>query len=82
MPAVVLRLDGEGAFPEIGEGDAIQSTAPIKIGGLARGMASGAPSALIVLELPHGGGRVWAQTSLALFLTAADALKARHGDPR
>jgi len=30
----------------------------------------------------HPNSVVLAETSLALFLTAADALRARHGDPR
>jgi hypothetical protein len=44
-------------------------------------MVSGAPSVAFCFKL---GERevVLAETSLALFLTAADALKARYGDPR
>jgi hypothetical protein len=45
-------------------------------------MESGKPSVCIGVFLPNNGGCVLAETSLALFLTAADALKARFGDPR
>ena len=55
--------------------------AEIQIGGLERGMASGKPSLALVFVIP-GGEVVLAETSLALFLTAADAFKARFGDPR
>lgn len=54
---------------------------PATIGGLAGGMASGKPSVGIHFTLPNGEGVVF-ETSLALFLAAADALKARFGDPR
>jgi hypothetical protein len=53
----------------------------LAIGGLAGGMKSGAASVMVRVDLPNGE-TVLAETSLALFLSAADALKARHGDPR
>lgn len=49
--------------------------------GLTDGTAAGKPSVMIRADLPDGQ-TVIAQTTLALFLAAADALKARHGDPR
>lgn len=77
--------EGDGQFPELREaareGRLIESKATMTITGLAAGMASGKPSVAIIIELPDG--RVlFAETSLALFLSAADALRARHGDPR
>lgn len=51
------------------------------IGGLAGGMVGGKPSVGIHFMLPNGEGVLF-ETSLALFLTAADALRARFGDPR
>jgi hypothetical protein len=42
---------------------------------------SGKPSVALGFELPDGRW-VLAETSLALFLTAAEALRARYGDPR
>lgn len=53
----------------------------IEIGGLDGGMSSGKPSVAFCFGLPSGEV-VLAETSMALFLTAADALKARYGDPR
>ena len=53
----------------------------LEVGGLAAGMVSGAPSVAIRVDLPEGKVAI-AETSLALFLQAADALKARFGDPR
>ena len=51
------------------------------IGALPAGMSSGLPSVGICIDLPNGE-YVFAETSLKLFLNAADALKARYGDPR
>jgi hypothetical protein len=44
-------------------------------------MVSGKPSIAIRLDLDDGSSVV-AETSLALFLMAADAFKAKYGDPR
>lgn len=55
--------------------------AQIEVGALPGGMASGAPSVAFCFSLPDGRV-VLAETSLALFLGAGDALKARYGDPR
>lgn len=56
-------------------------TQDITISGLPDGMTSGAPSVALFIELPDGRV-VFAETSLKLLLTAADALVARFGDPR
>lgn len=48
---------------------------------MEKGMQSGKPSVYVRVNMPDGKV-VLAQTSLALFLTAADGLKARAGDPR
>lgn len=50
---------------------------PIRIGALPRGMASGATAVAIMIELPDGRV-VLTETSLALFLMAAQALKAKY----
>ncbi len=55
--------------------------ARLEIGALASGMKSGAPSVALCFKLPDGT-IVLAETSLALFLTAAEVLAARYGDPR
>lgn len=53
----------------------------LEISGLRGGMASGKPSVSMVFKLPDGKA-VFAETSLALFLAAADTLKSLYGDPR
>jgi len=65
----------------LGNGTAIGVT------GLKGGMSSGKPSVMLRFDLPPEDGFpqgrvVLAETSLALFLMAADGLKARFGDPR
>lgn len=51
------------------------------IAGVANGMVSGKPSVMIRVDLPEGKVLLL-ETSLALILSAADALRIRHGDPR
>ncbi len=54
-------------------------TEPFRVGGLPGGMASGKTSVAFDIPLPDGR-HVLAETSLELFLAAADALRARYGD--
>ena len=79
MAHLVVRPDGDGAFPEL-QGRKIHTTERISVTGLQGGMKSGKPSVGIIIELPNGEA-VFAETSLALFVMAARALVARHGDP-
>ena len=51
------------------------------IGGLEGGMDTGRPSVTIMSVLDDGTV-VFGETSLRLFLMAADVLKAKFGDPR
>ncbi len=51
------------------------------VGGMPEGTDSGKPTVMVALDLEDGVFLV-AETTLALFLTAADGLKARYGDPR
>lgn len=87
MPVLRIVLQ-EPHWPELAkaqrEGRVIHlgnDAPPIGVGGLAGGMSSGKPSVALRIDLPDGR-HVIAETSLALFLMAADALKARFGDPR
>lgn len=82
MPVLHINLD-EPAWPELANmrEKIISTTEPIGVTGLHGGMESGLPSVALRIDLPDGRV-VIAETSLALFLTAADALKARFGDPR
>lgn len=63
-----------------GEYPVVEHKGPLTIGGMSNGTEAGKPVVIIGVDL---GERVLvAQTTLALFLTAADALRARYGDPR
>lgn len=55
-------------------------TNPLVIGGMPKGTENGLPVVMIGLKMEEG--YLVAQTTLALFLSAADAIKARYGDPR
>lgn len=81
-----ITLDGDGAYPDLAEtmasGQVIHlgnDAPPIGITALADGMASGRLSVMLRLDLPDGRV-VLAETSLRLFLAAADALRARYGN--
>lgn len=80
MISLDVLLNGDGAWPELAERD-VTKAERVAIAGLGRGMVSGAPSVMIRIDQPDGRV-VIAETSLKLLLTAADALKARYGDPR
>ena len=81
MPQIDIRLTGEGAFSDVHPENLRTTTKPIRIAALENGMMSGAPSIAIGLFM-EDGECCFVETSLKLFLTAADALKARYGDPR
>jgi hypothetical protein len=79
MPVLSIILDGDGALKE--ERDRVVEGEFTRVLTLDSGMASGKPSVGVVVELPDGTVAL-GQTSLGLFLMAADAFKAKHGDPR
>ena len=85
MSAILSVILAEPAWPDLLERtDDVYHLAGgshIQVTGLEGGMQSGRPSVAIRLDL-EDGRVVLAETSLALFLSAADALKARYGDPR
>lgn len=80
MPALHVIVNGDGAFPDLANKD-VTEVQEATITGLSEGMQSGRPSVMFRLDLPDGRVVLY-QTSLRLLLTAADALKARYGDPR
>lgn len=51
------------------------------VGVLANGTTGGKPSVAIRIDLPDGQTVIF-ETTLAIFLTAADAMREAHGDPR
>ena len=82
MPHLKLILDAEPHWPELAQQrerliHLENSAPPIQIASLPGGMASGKTSVCLRLDLPDGRV-VLAQTSLALFLTAAAALEAKY----
>ena len=86
MIALTVKLDGvEPIWPELAMGYTIfhlgDGAPPIQISGLQDGLESGNPSVMIRLDIDDHRV-VLAETSLKLFLFAADALKAKFGDPR
>jgi hypothetical protein len=64
-----------------GEYKVMEHEGQVTIGAMAQGTETGKPVVLIGFDLGDDGVLV-AQTTLTLFLTAADVLKARYGDPR
>lgn len=80
MPALKVQLNAEGMLEDVKSEKLAVTEETIQVGALPRGMDSGKPSVLIAMHLPHDGGTVAGQTSLALFLTAALAFYAAYGD--
>jgi hypothetical protein len=78
---IVLNLETEG-FRD-GIYGVTEIVGPFVIGGMEAGTCAGKPVVMIGIDDPdHDDNLFVAQTTLALFLTAADALKAKYGDPR
>lgn len=75
-----IVLNGDGCWPELSDRDVAKGER-VAMAALGAGMVSGAPSVTIRIDLPDGRV-VLAATSLKLLLTAADAFRARYGDPR
>lgn len=74
-----IILDGDGAFKEFA--GRIEEAELTHVTALEGGMASGNPSVAIIVQTPDG--RVlFAETSLRLFLTAAEVFRGKYGDPR
>lgn len=71
--AIDLRLEGDGALGEYADKEILHAgndAAPLVIAGLEGGMGSGRASLVIV----------FVETSVRLFLAAADAIRARFGN--
>lgn len=80
MTSIVVNLDGDGLKPDWDPAK-ILNIQEATISSLEGGMSSGLPSVSILADGPNGE-QILIQTSLALYLTAADAMVARYGDPR
>jgi formylmethanofuran dehydrogenase subunit C len=84
MLAIDLRLDGDNCWPELAEpmrdGRVIHlgnDAGAIGVAALGGGMVSGKTSVMLRIDLPDGR-IVMAETSLALLLAAADAMRVRY----
>lgn len=82
MLGLKVTLDGDDAWPDLREKrDSIihlsNDAPPLQVLGLSGGMQSGRPSVALRLDLPCGCVVV-AETSMVLFLAAAQALRARY----
>ena len=88
MTPMTIILDGDKCWPDLtnqsGDGMAdkvIDGGSIDAMACLPMGTSGGNPSVSVRINLPDGRV-VIAQTTLALLLSAGDAFKARHGDPR
>ncbi len=77
---VRIKVDEDGGMPELAGRECIKLQT-LTVTSLDRGTSEGKPSMAFIFDLPDGRF-VFAETTLALFLTVADALKGAHGDPR
>jgi hypothetical protein len=80
MPSLTLKLNGDGAWPDLRVKPFVhlRDDGPaIEIAVLNSGMSSGRPSVAIRLDLPDGT-TVLAQTSARLFCSAGRAIAARY----
>ena len=78
MPNMVLHTKENGAFAHFAGKEVIHlsNESTIIVGALSKGMTSGAPSIAFGFDIGDNKA-VLAETSLALFLAVADALKVR-----
>lgn len=76
---IILDLEKVG-FRDKGSYKVKEHEGDLVIGGMPKGTESGLPT--VMIGLAQGSNFLVAETTLSLFLTAADALKAKYGDPR
>lgn len=84
MIQIDIILEGDGAYADFADKKIIHlgvGAPPIRITGLRGGMTSGRPSVSIGIQIDPEI-MILAETSLRLFLDAADALREYYGDPR
>ena len=83
MPHLQILINMENSAPELA-GKLVAGEIQT-IGALPSGMRSGNPSIGIVVKVLDKDGEehfIFGETSLKLFLSAADIFKAEYGDPR
>lgn len=77
MPVMTIHLEGDAVWPDL-HGKPMLTAEIASVCALQGGMSTGAPSVAFRLEL-EDGQVVVGQTSLRLFLAAADAFRAKYG---
>lgn len=75
---IIPDLEKQGLIDE--EYPVIAYKDQLTIGGMGNATETGKPGVMIALKVEEGF--LVAQTTLSLFLNAADILKAKYGDPR
>lgn len=78
--AITLK-HGDACWPDL-RGKALHHVDHLELAVFAGGMHTGHPSIMLRVDLPDGRHVALVESSLAAFLTAVDAIKARYGDPR
>ena len=81
MPVMTIFLNAEEMMMDVAAEVVDCSGLDQRIGVLTAGMASGKPSVSMFFKL-RDGRYAFFETSLVMFLTVADAFKAKYGDPR
>lgn len=82
MPALIVKMEGENAWPDLRGKEVIHlanDAEPIQLAALAGGMKSGKPSVMFRFDLPDGR-TVLAETSLAVLQCACAFLTGKFGD--
>ena len=81
MPEMTILLNGDNAWPDLRDKPILEGDdrKPIQLAALPAGMVSGKASVSIRIETTDGQ-TVVGQTSVACFLAAATALRARFGE--
>lgn len=79
MPVLKIVVDGtlESSGPAFDPTTALHVTSAVSVIGMPEGTVSGKPTVILRATLPDGRD-VWIETTLTLFVTAADALRAHY----
>lgn len=80
MPAMTIKLDSQGLWPDLVDKSVTTldpMAPPIQVAVFEHGMADGAPSVALRLDLPDGSV-VIAETSARLFVNASTLIKAKY----
>ncbi len=77
MITLDIRLDGDGAWPELKDKELIETTLT-GVSALAAGTNTGRSSVMLRIDLPDGKV-VMAQTTMRLFLNAANLFRIKYG---